>query len=33
MKYPEWKPNMTDAQYLAYVLGCAYLGIKPKPRY
>ena len=33
MQTPQWHPDMTDAQYLAYVLACVYLDIKPQPQY
>ena len=33
MQTPKWFPNMTDAQYMGYVMACIYLDIKPKPQY
>ena len=33
METPKWKPNMTDIEYLSYVMACNYLGIEPKPRF
>jgi hypothetical protein len=33
METPKWYSNMSDAEYLAYVLACSYLGITPHPRY
>ena len=33
MQTPKWFPNMSDTQYLAYVLACSYLDIKPQPQH
>jgi hypothetical protein len=33
METPKWSSNMSDAEYLAYVLACSYLDIKPHPRH
>ena len=33
MKTPKWKPNMTNIDYLCYVMACKYLNIEPKPQF
>ena len=33
MQTPKWRPNMSNIDYLAYVMACNYFGIQPKPQY